>query len=61
MTSPVTIESHAWIGAKANLAPGAAIREGAIVTLGSTVIGEVKRGEIVQGNPAALIGARTKD
>ncbi len=49
---PVSIESQAWVCARATIAPGSCIRFGAVVSLGAVVNGEVPPGAIVHGNPS---------
>jgi len=55
---PITIESQAWIGAKAIIAPSSVIGAGSVVCLGSVVTGNVSSLEIVCGNPANKVGMR---
>lgn len=52
---PITIGSDAWIAARAVLAPGSQIGEGAVVALGAVVSGSVPAGAIVRGNPAVVV------
>jgi putative colanic acid biosynthesis acetyltransferase WcaF len=55
---PITIGSEAWIAARAVLAPGTRVGNGAVVALASVVSGEVPAGAIVRGNPAVVVGQR---
>lgn len=57
----VTIEDHAWIGARAIILPGITIGEGAVVAAGAVVTRDVAPYTIVGGNPARLIKERTRD
>lgn len=41
IVAPITVADHAWICAFATLAPGSAIGEGAVVTMGGTIAGPV--------------------
>ena len=54
----ITIESQAWIAAKAVLAPGTHVGEAAVVGLGAVVNGVIPAGSIVRGNPAVVVGQR---
>ena len=55
---PITIGDDAWIAACAVLAPNVDIGPGAVVSLGSVVIGAVPAGAIMRGNPAVVVGYR---
>ncbi len=52
---PVTIDSGAWIGARATIMPGVHIHEGAVVASGAVVGADVPANGIVAGNPARFI------
>ena len=54
----ITIESQAWIAAKAVLAPGTHVGEAAVVGLGAVANGVIPAGAIVRGNPAVVVGQR---
>ncbi|MDP8989684.1 MAG: WcaF family extracellular polysaccharide biosynthesis acetyltransferase [Acidobacteriota bacterium] len=58
IVQPIQIEDGAWVGARAALAPGTVIGEGAIVGLGAVVSGRVPPNEIYSGNPAKFIRRR---
>lgn len=58
---PVAIMDHAWIGARAIILPGVTIGEGAVVSAGSVVSRDVPPYAIVVGNPAQVVGERTRD
>jgi len=55
---PISIGSNAWIAARAVLAPGTQVGDGAVVALGAVVSGTVPTGAIVRGNPAVVVGQR---
>jgi putative colanic acid biosynthesis acetyltransferase WcaF len=55
---PITVESDAWIAARAVLAPGTRIGAGAVVALAAVVSGNVPAGAIMRGNPAVVVGQR---
>ena len=55
---PIQIDSGAWIGAQACLAPGVTIGSDAVVSLGSVVIQSVEPATVVAGNPAQLLRSR---
>ena len=54
----ITIESQAWIAAKAVLAPGTHVGAAAVVGLGAVANGLIPAGAIVRGNPAVVVGQR---
>lgn len=56
----VTIGDAVWIGADVNITPGSVIGNGAIISSGSVVFGEVPECAIVRGNPAVVIKYRDK-
>lgn len=58
---PVTIGDAVWIGANVTIAPGSKIGDGAIISAGSVVFGEVPSCAIVRGNPAEIIAYRDKE
>jgi putative colanic acid biosynthesis acetyltransferase WcaF len=57
-TRPIKIGDGAWIGARASLAPGVVIGEGAVVALGSVVSKSIPAYEIHSGNPACFVRMR---
>lgn len=57
---PITVESEAWIAARAVLAPGTRVCTGAVVALGAVASGTVVANAIVQGNPAEVVGWRCR-
>jgi acetyltransferase-like isoleucine patch superfamily enzyme len=54
-TSPVVIGRNAWIGAKATIARGVHVGEGAVVSANSLVVKDVPPGHLVSGVPAQVI------
>jgi acetyltransferase-like isoleucine patch superfamily enzyme len=58
---PVAIMDHAWIGARAIILPGVTIGEGAVVAAGAMVNRDVPPYAIVVGNPAQIVGERTRN
>ena len=54
-SSPVSIESKSWIGARSMILKGVVIGEGAIVSAGSVVTRSVPPYTLVGGNPARII------
>ena len=52
VTSPITIEEGAWIGAKAVVCPGVTIGESAVLTVGSVATRTLAPDTVYQGNPA---------
>jgi putative colanic acid biosynthesis acetyltransferase WcaF len=55
---PITIESHAWICARASIAPGATIGSGAVVGFASVGHGPLAEWTVYSGNPAQPIRQR---
>lgn len=51
----ITIEDNVWIGANCIILKGSSIGEGAIITAGSVIRGNVPSKSIYGGNPAKLI------
>ena len=58
---PVVIGDHVWIGARALICPGVTIGEGAVIGAGAVVTRDVPPYSIAAGNPARVIGQRTRD
>lgn len=56
----VHIGAHSWIGACGQVAPGARIGEGAVLTLGSVATGTLEPWTIYAGNPARAVRARPR-
>jgi probable biosynthetic protein (TIGR04098 family) len=56
----IIVGNDVWIGAAAIILAGSHIGEGAIVGAGAVVRGEVAPYAIVSGNPAVLVGYRTR-
>lgn len=59
ITQPIRIANHAWVGARAFVAPGVTLGEGAVAAAGSVVTQSVEARQIVQGNPATVVRERT--
>ncbi len=58
ITSPVTIESQAWVCADVFVGPGVTIHTGAVVGARSTVTRNVEAWMVVAGNPAQPVRPR---
>jgi acetyltransferase-like isoleucine patch superfamily enzyme len=58
---PVVIREFVWIGWGVMIMPGVEIGEGAIVGMGSVVTKNVPPLAIIMGNPAEIIGYRSKE
>jgi len=58
---PVIIRDFVWIGIGVMILPGVEIGEGAIIGMGSVVSRDVPPMAIMLGNPARIIGHRSKD
>jgi len=61
ITSPIKIESQAWIAADSFIAPGVTIGEGAVVGARSSVYRDVPSWVVVVGNPATKLRNRVLD
>jgi maltose O-acetyltransferase len=61
IASPIAIEDYAWIATDAILLPGVTIGRGAIVGAGAVVSRPVESLAIVAGNPARMVGQRTRE
>jgi putative colanic acid biosynthesis acetyltransferase WcaF len=60
-TAPIIIGDHAWIAADVFVAPGVAIREGAVVGARSTVLKDVPAWTVVAGSPPRIIRPRSRE
>jgi putative colanic acid biosynthesis acetyltransferase WcaF len=58
IVGPIEVGSGAWIGARASLAPGTVVGDGAIVSFGAVAHGTIPAFEIHAGNPARPVGRR---
>ena len=56
----VNIESEVLVGAGAVISPGIAIGRNAIIGAGAVVVRNVRKGDVVVGNPAKVIGCNLK-
>lgn len=56
----VIVESGAWVGANAFVAPGVTIRCEAVVTAGSVVLKNMPQGMVCFGNPCSPVKSRWK-
>jgi putative colanic acid biosynthesis acetyltransferase WcaF len=59
VASPITIEDGAWVAAKATIAPGVKIGEGAVLGLGGVATGNLQPWTIYLGAPAQALRTRT--
>ena len=57
---PITLCDHAWVGAMAQLCPGARLADGSVLTMGSRLSGDTAPDEIYDGIPARSIGKRER-
>ncbi len=60
LVKPVVIEDYVWIGARALIAPGVRIGEGAIIGMGAVVLQDIPPLAIAAGNPAQVLTYRSK-
>lgn len=61
ITKPIVIEDQVWVGARAYIAMGVTIRQGAIVGATASVYKEVAPWTVVGGNPAKVLKMRVID
>ncbi|MGO9317698.1 MAG: putative colanic acid biosynthesis acetyltransferase [Terracidiphilus sp.] len=59
VTKPIMIGPHAWIGARAFIAPGVNVGEGAVIGAASAVFHDVETWTVVGGNPAHPLKKRS--
>jgi len=57
---PIWIGTDVWVGANVTILKGSVIGDGAVIGAKALVKGEIKRNEVVAGNPARYIKERTK-
>ena len=57
----VLVGDRVWIASRAMILPGTHIGAGAIVAAGAVAHGQVPSWSIVAGNPASVIGHRSRD
>ena len=58
ITAPISVETHAWVGAGAFVGMGVRIGEGAVVGARAAVFKSVEPWSVVGGNPARFIKKR---
>jgi putative colanic acid biosynthesis acetyltransferase WcaF len=58
ITKPIEIGDYAWVGARAFIAPGVSVGEGAVVGATASVFHDVAKWTVVGGNPARVIKQR---
>ena len=58
MVKSIAVGDSAWIAAKALIAPGVSLGEGAVAAAGSVVTHDIPAYEIHAGNPAGLVKSR---
>lgn len=58
---PVSVGSRTWIATRALVLPGSTVGEGAVVSAGAVVAGEVPPFTVVAGVPARAVGERPHD
>jgi acetyltransferase-like isoleucine patch superfamily enzyme len=59
--APVDVGDHAWIASHAIVLPGVTVGEGAVVAAGAVVAKDVPPFALVGGNPARVLGERSRD
>ena len=59
--APITIGEQAWVAARAFIAPGVTIGEGAVVGATASVFKDVPPWTIVGGNPARFLRDRVRN
>src|SRR6476660_604348 len=58
VTSPITVEDGAWVGAFSLIGPGVTVGEEAVITLGAVLLRDAAPRGIYSGNPATCTGER---
>jgi putative colanic acid biosynthesis acetyltransferase WcaF len=58
ITSPILIDSFAWVASDAYIGPGVTIGEGAVVAARGVVVKNIEPWTVVGGNPAIFIKKR---
>jgi hypothetical protein len=60
VSTPIKIGEECWVAARSFIGPGVEIGDAAVVGAGSVVMTSVDAETIVAGNPAKLVGKRTR-
>ncbi|MGK7659765.1 MULTISPECIES: WcaF family extracellular polysaccharide biosynthesis acetyltransferase [unclassified Marinovum] len=60
VTKPIVIGDGAWVCARANVAPGVTVENGAVLGLGATATNNLKSMTINNGNPARMVRERAE-
>jgi putative colanic acid biosynthesis acetyltransferase WcaF len=60
IVKPISVGSHAWVGAKSLVAPGVCVGEGAVLGLGSVATRSLEPWTIYAGNPAVWVRMRPR-
>ena len=58
IAQPIVLENEVWVAAGSLVGPGVTIRQGAVVTLGTVVLGNLEGWTIYSGNPASAQKSR---
>jgi putative colanic acid biosynthesis acetyltransferase WcaF len=58
--APIEVGADAFIGARVFVMPGVVVGEGAVVAAASVVVDDVAPWSIAAGNPARVVGERTR-
>jgi putative colanic acid biosynthesis acetyltransferase WcaF len=58
MVKPIEVNDEAWLAAFVRIAPGVVVGRGAVITMGSVLLGDAEPYGIYQGHPAAIVGRR---
>jgi acetyltransferase-like isoleucine patch superfamily enzyme len=57
--APIEIGSNVWLGGRVTVMPGARIGDGAVVSAGSVVTGDIPANAVASGNPARVLRVST--
>ncbi len=61
ITEPICIMDHAWIAARANVAPGVTVGEGAVLAFAALATSDLEPWSIHAGLPARRVAARRRE
>jgi putative colanic acid biosynthesis acetyltransferase WcaF len=60
ITAPVSLGRYAWVCARACVLPGVTIHDGAVLGLGALASRDLEPWKVYAGNPARVVGSRSR-